>query len=1055
MKDKGLLKLPATRWDRLVAVLEDVEAERSIDAPRIIDRAMKYNISDLELFYILMKRYQEKNSVILAQVVSLYALMSTWVTWIKQVQYCFDVKKGKIEPQTSRRTNTPGGVNRNSSFSDTDCALRSQCSSISGGHTLLTRNNTDLSSTSQGWQSAAMAPTPLVTPGGGSSAPQTTSDSGSRSGRGWQGPSSRSHRFRGGRGGNGINHHWCFDLGADWKWEGTLDFLRDGKLLCCLVEEALDHSSKLEDLQNEHRSHSAALSHSAYEILYPSLADIDRLGSRTPTAPSRSPQDGFTSLVGYLNTKSLTKFSATRRGKEASKTMRMIEQEGKNFAAAEQWVMKLNGMCEHFLGWDTAHHKKPFFDVSTLDSLVRPLNEDDVCLVHRLHWLAVALYRVVKDPSVIPPPPRISFILSNANFADLQDAAEENNELGLLIATKCSCLPHNSQVSVTLHNMNVIRLTHPTMQNEQMLPCTVVEGEAFAFSESIHHFLPVWSVFQYFIKKCDGISWYFEMDRKEQEKERLLLGTSSLIIREMDRPTSQKDSGSGAMFDLTMQSSTIRSRGDGIARGGSDGEPSGLSKRTCAFANSPSRVSVARSARNTRSRETESFLNPGVSTVRRGRQRRQQLRTAHPNGAWASAEAGASRRQPGGSDADVEQRRGVHTDPYGEVRCADLEKLVVEEEVTVRAGASDPVVVTPSCTISCSPSSQLMVTCETIAQEHEVAVDEELELVSESTGAFFSESCKVIRNFTASVVHESEQNGIAIFSHHFRVSGGPIGKGAFGAVYKALNLDTGRIVAVKQSRYSYNDAESNLNWREFQMWSMLPPHGNVITFYGASKEVHTHQLLLVMEYASGGSIVQLYHHFRPIPEPLFYDHAFGMALGLKHLHDHNVIHGDVKPENVLTRSDGSVAISDFGCSRFSLVANNGDSSQEESKLSVKKGGNSWQLFGTAAFMAPEVILNEPHLKSDVWAFACTLLNLWLGSSPWSGGDRRFSSQDFIPLMFYIANEEVVPFTAEQVQRTPRWLQKIASRAFERGVDQRCNMTEILSILTEYGGSYGH
>ncbi|CAD2216365.1 Protein tyrosine kinase/Protein kinase domain containing protein, putative [Angomonas deanei] len=228
------------------------------------------------------------------------------------------------------------------------------------------------------------------------------------------------------------------------------------------------------------------------------------------------------------------------------------------------------------------------------------------------------------------------------------------------------------------------------------------------------------------------------------------------------------------------------------------------------------------------------------------------------------------------------------------------------------------------------------------------------------------------------------------------------------------------------------------------MWSMLPSHPHVISFYGACKEVETNQLLLVLEYASGGSIVSMYQDFRPIPDHLFLRHAKGVALGLKHLHDHNVIHGDVKAENVLTRTDGSVAISDFGCSRLPTA-----NSVVPSFTVRAHEAEGAPLFGTAAYMAPEVIMNESHCKSDVWAYACMLIYLWTGALPWSKVADHITCYDTIPLMFFIANEEKIPFTEEELETVPRWLQKVAARAFVRDVANRCTMTEVLTLIAEY------
>ncbi|KPI88952.1 putative protein kinase [Leptomonas seymouri] len=1145
----ALAKLPATRWDRLVAVLEENEPERAIDAPHILERAKKLHMTDMDLFYLLSLHYQDNMSVILLDVLSLYAMMTTWIDWIKEVQRCFNIRKGR----------TDGG------------AYRSAHSSLAGG--LRTAAEGSFQRTSPAVSNFGNSKHPSVlsgdafstgSPDNGSSN-STLRDGGTRSGRN-RGPSNvRTHRSKAVRLGHSSSIHCCFDLGPEWEWDGSLDFLRDGHVLSTLVEEALEHCGKLGDLQDDHRAHPEMLNRGTYSVLYPSLADIDRLSKDTGGAGGGAVSSKTAAFdpASYLSSFVGSRLNCDRRGAlRASKALKLIEQHGRNLAAAEHWVTRLNGMCEHFLGWKKAAHKgEQFLDISNSDTLVRPLNADDKHLLYRLHWLAVALCRTVKDPSIIPVAPRMSFIVCRDDFTVDLDTSEEDNEIGLLVATKCSCLPLNTKLSVTMKNFNSIQLRHLKVPYEpETLPCTLVRGEAYVYYAEYNVFMPIWCVLQYFIKKYDGIPWRFELNRQERDREAQVLGNNFSNSRvHMDpNSTDYAASSSGAVFDLTVQGSKVRRGSDKEAA-----EVSAITRHVCSAAEltpgglnpiaSSCRQRSKRDARNVSllpaqsaqvksvafstvrhsraaaaalhpsssltalpatpprpplpspslgepaasaslkdvephlsaagTAEMDSSRNPKNECVMQATSTRAELAaytTANPSSIRSSAtqfdprqaaapalamECGArllptatsadtvsagtaagTINELGSNDsvADVQTSEPPKADAAGEGR--------VGWEVVVEAAAVNPTaVVTPSCTISCSPSSQMMVCREPFDYaniEEEGERDEEAS--TEASVMAHSESRKMLRNFTASVVQESERHGIAILSHHFRVSGGPIGKGAFGAVYKALNLDTGRIVAVKQSRYSYDDKTADLNWREFQTWSMLPPHANVIIFYGASKEVDTHQLLLVTEYASGGSIVQLYRQFRPIPEQLFYEHACGMARGIKHLHDHNVIHGDVKAENVLTRSDGSVAITDFGCSRFSIVNCDSDKTTLQP---AQRGSSSWQLFGTAAYMAPEVILNEPHLKSDVWAYACTLLQLWLGKSPWSGGERHFSAQDSIPLMFYIANEDVVPYTERQVEKTPRWLQRIAQRAFEREVDKRCTMGEIISILNEYSRGY--
>jgi len=123
--------------------------------------------------------------------------------------------------------------------------------------------------------------------------------------------------------------------------------------------------------------------------------------------------------------------------------------------------------------------------------------------------------------------------------------------------------------------------------------------------------------------------------------------------------------------------------------------------------------------------------------------------------------------------------------------------------------------------------------------------------------------------------------------------------------------------------------------------------------------------------------------------------------GLAYLHDHNIVHRDIKADNLLlSASDGVVRISDFGTSRkFSDVSALGCTSGDGD------GGEGGQralmtVIGTPHFMAPEVITKAGHgFPADIWSIGVTVIQLLTGQAPYeSGGGNEFS------IMFKIAKE---------------------------------------------------
>ena len=76
-------------------------------------------------------------------------------------------------------------------------------------------------------------------------------------------------------------------------------------------------------------------------------------------------------------------------------------------------------------------------------------------------------------------------------------------------------------------------------------------------------------------------------------------------------------------------------------------------------------------------------------------------------------------------------------------------------------------------------------------------------------------------------------------------------------------------------------------------------------------------MMLVMEYLEKGPVLQTTNQdgFEQLPEEVAADYFRQAVSGLDYLHYHKVVHGDIKPENLLVSSSGELKISDFGCSR--------------------------------------------------------------------------------------------------------------------------------------------
>jgi predicted Ser/Thr protein kinase len=198
-----------------------------------------------------------------------------------------------------------------------------------------------------------------------------------------------------------------------------------------------------------------------------------------------------------------------------------------------------------------------------------------------------------------------------------------------------------------------------------------------------------------------------------------------------------------------------------------------------------------------------------------------------------------------------------------------------------------------------------------------------------------------------------------------------IGHGGMATVYKAMQPELDRVVAVKVLLPAFaNDAGFRARFeREARMIARLR-HPHIVGIYGADEEAG--MPYLVMEYLDGPNLQAELRRRRAANEP--YTSAEVLALlqplarALDYAHGLGIIHRDLKPENIILTQNGPV-ITDFGLAKLLM--------EEAATVSV--------VMGTPSYMAPEQIQAEPvDARSDVYALGIILYELLTGRVPFSG-----------------------------------------------------------------------
>ncbi|KAG2042644.1 hypothetical protein BDR03DRAFT_1006311 [Suillus americanus] len=216
---------------------------------------------------------------------------------------------------------------------------------------------------------------------------------------------------------------------------------------------------------------------------------------------------------------------------------------------------------------------------------------------------------------------------------------------------------------------------------------------------------------------------------------------------------------------------------------------------------------------------------------------------------------------------------------------------------------------------------------------------------------------------------------------HFQL-GNCIGRGQFGTVYRALNLTTGQMVAVKRIRLEgLKEDEVAQLMREVDLMKRLS-HPSIVKYEGMTRD--DQYLNIVLEYAESGSLGQMLKAFGKLNEHLVASYVVKILEGLHYLHCCDVVHCDLKAANILTTKTGNIKLSDFGVS-----------------LNLKAIEREKDVAGTPNWMAPEVIeLKGASTKADIWSLGCTVVELLTGRPPF--GDIT----NTMTVMFRIVEDEM-------------------------------------------------
>lgn len=224
-----------------------------------------------------------------------------------------------------------------------------------------------------------------------------------------------------------------------------------------------------------------------------------------------------------------------------------------------------------------------------------------------------------------------------------------------------------------------------------------------------------------------------------------------------------------------------------------------------------------------------------------------------------------------------------------------------------------------------------------------------------------------------------------------------IGSGGMGDVYKAHDRRLDRIVAIKVLKSEYNEDENFI--RKFRRESLAAAsisHPNIVSIYDVGMETVAGEdvYYIVMEYIDGKTLKELIKEEGMLSQNQALNYLIQIAEALKIAHNKNIIHRDIKSQNIMVTRDNRVKVTDFGIARMAGNAT----------MTVTNA-----VMGSVHYFSPEQARGQKvDARSDIYSMGIVLFEMLTGDVP-------FDSENPITVaLMHVQND--IPMPSE---RNPR------------------------------------
>lgn len=196
-----------------------------------------------------------------------------------------------------------------------------------------------------------------------------------------------------------------------------------------------------------------------------------------------------------------------------------------------------------------------------------------------------------------------------------------------------------------------------------------------------------------------------------------------------------------------------------------------------------------------------------------------------------------------------------------------------------------------------------------------------------------------------------------------------IGGGGMSNVYLAHDMILDRDIAIKILRYDFsNEEELRRRFQREALSTTSLAHPNIVNIFDVGEDGSVHYL--VMEYVPGNTLKEYIIEHSPVSPERAVEIMKQLSSALAHAHHNQIVHRDIKPQNILMDAEGNVKISDFGIAMA---------------LSATSYTQTNSVLGTVHYLSPEQARGGmANKKSDIYSLGIVMYELITGKLPFSG-----------------------------------------------------------------------